>query len=789
MNIEEKIYDFIGKSLLIIIGIIATVGAFVNMFRINANMLVIIFFTIIITLFFMLISLLKHKNLIMIGIGALVLILIFLLHNTLEVGIFEIANKIIEAYNNYFGVIAGEKFNVDYEKHHIFHSNGPYITLFICILIIEYSYILVTATWYKCFSGIHMLISMAIVLVGLLLGVFPNTIYVALLVYYYMMCVMFGKNKRIYLGRMGGVAAAICIILLFILLLNFPSNYNSEDKYEKYRVKVEKVIENLKIDDLSFHSLKNLFSKNESTSGGVNGGKLGDVERIEYSGQTMLKVQMNKCNNNVYLKGYVANEYERNKWSKISQPHIAEYREYENNHILGSNALYINNYILNDYFQDVKINYMKIDYKNATKEFVYFPYYSNLEEESSYYGLTLTRNDKDQLEYVYKDIRVDELIDINDISSNMEAINMFKDISMTVPSDISDFFAITLDNPPVYDGSSESIRQCIDYVQKYLWENTKYSLTPGKLENGNDYVLDFLREKKKGYCTAYASAAVLMFRYMGIPSRYVEGYVISTDEQNKEKEDEEGYISVDVTDSSAHAWAEIYINNLGFVPIEVTPGYFDSDDDSSNPDSEVSTTPMSSETESTSKEEQITTTKPEDTSEEETTTIENGVIKTNKNKDSRNDKNIFGIFGVLLVVIVIIIISIKIYKIKFNENKQNILNYSTDDIRHNIIVLTCIIKMELEKINVVITKDKRKTDIEELINEKIDKMNKIAAEENNIDKSINIPDKKMTSTILDIMYAAKYSNENVQFSNEECAKVRQYVEEFKNSLQYFKNRL
>lgn len=59
-------------------------------------------------------------------------------------------------------------------------------------------------------------------------------------------------------------------------------------------------------------------------------------------------------------------------------------------------------------------------------------------------------------------------------------------------------------------------------------------MEPGKLKNGEDFVNKFLNETKKGYCTHFASAAVLMFRYMGIPARYVEGYVcdnleISTD--------------------------------------------------------------------------------------------------------------------------------------------------------------------------------------------------------------------------------------------------------------------
>ena len=43
--------------------------------------------------------------------------------------------------------------------------------------------------------------------------------------------------------------------------------------------------------------------------------------------------------------------------------------------------------------------------------------------------------------------------------------------------------------------------------------------------------------------------------------------------------------------------------------------------------------------------------------------------------------------------------------------------------------------------------------------------------------------------ILNIIMKAKYSRENIQLTEEEYQKVRQYVEEFKKSLQYLKNKV
>lgn len=105
----------------------------------------------------------------------------------------------------------------------------------------------------------------------------------------------------------------------------------------------------------------------------------------------------------------------------------------------------------------------------------------------------------------------------------------------------------------------------IEYVKEYLNRTCEYSLAPGKLKDGEDFVNKFLNETNKGYCAHFASAATLMFRYIGIPARYVEGYVcdnldISTDKVLK--------------DDSAHAWVEIFVKGMGWMVVDVTPANY-----------------------------------------------------------------------------------------------------------------------------------------------------------------------------------------------------------------------
>lgn len=85
------------------------------------------------------------------------------------------------------------------------------------------------------------------------------------------------------------------------------------------------------------------------------------------------------------------------------------------------------------------------------------------------------------------------------------------------------------------------------------------SLTPP----GEDFVSYFLTESRRGYCMHYASAAALLLRAEGIPTRYVSGYLAQLSDTGE----------AEVPDSSAHAWVEIYLDGYGWYPVEVTPSY------------------------------------------------------------------------------------------------------------------------------------------------------------------------------------------------------------------------
>ena len=66
-------------------------------------------------------------------------------------------------------------------------------------------------------------------------------------------------------------------------------------------------------------------------------------------------------------------------------------------------------------------------------------------------------------------------------------------------------------------------------------------------------------------------------RELGVPARYVSGYRVENDEFTKTESQEEEYrYECSVPDSDAHAWAEVYLDDYGWLPVEMTPSEEDS---------------------------------------------------------------------------------------------------------------------------------------------------------------------------------------------------------------------
>ena len=99
-------------------------------------------------------------------------------------------------------------------------------------------------------------------------------------------------------------------------------------------------------------------------------------------------------------------------------------------------------------------------------------------------------------------------------------------------------------------------------IAEYLRSNYEYTLTPPSRPAKSELTDYFLFESKKGYCVHFATAMTVLLRSVGIPARYVEGFV-SEGTSDKTRI---------VKASKAHAWVEVYLQNLGgWYTFEPTP--------------------------------------------------------------------------------------------------------------------------------------------------------------------------------------------------------------------------
>jgi hypothetical protein len=124
-----------------------------------------------------------------------------------------------------------------------------------------------------------------------------------------------------------------------------------------------------------------------------------------------------------------------------------------------------------------------------------------------------------------------------------------------------------------------------DKIAQYFQDNFVYDFKSGRLPWQTDFVEYFLFESKSGVCAHFATAATLMYRTLGIPARYVEGYCVDYANVMQGKAvdgDVSDWItgitpisnkvmSVELSDYNAHAWVEVYKDGIGWVTVDPTP--------------------------------------------------------------------------------------------------------------------------------------------------------------------------------------------------------------------------
>lgn len=384
-------------------------------------------------------------------------------------------------------------------------------------------------------------------------------------------------------ARKSGVL--VCTVLLVSMLISMPLVGLNADKIYHLSDKAEEFI------------YQNLLNKNmsgwEDTSADyVNSGKI-NRGNVYTTDDYKINVTLDrKPTQQLYLKGFTGYNYENGEWSMADDRDI-----YDNvdTMLLKSAMFWDYGYDFSEYPNNIDSVYFELNQVLGDSDFskcytlnvhslnssptIYLPYYS----EANIYNNYTSGNQYYYTAYFYeqKDMNVDWKkynIDSLEDSSDPGFLNVYKSISeiyeeniqkkyLTYPKELLPRLSQLCSETPLND-----LNEITTFILYTLSKNTTYTTTPGKAPNNQDIIEYFLFDNGKGYCVHYATTAVMMYRMYGIPARYATGYSVSPYDFI-ERDDGNGnkIYTLNITDKSAHAWVEIYLDGYGWTPVEVTP--------------------------------------------------------------------------------------------------------------------------------------------------------------------------------------------------------------------------
>lgn len=191
-------------------------------------------------------------------------------------------------------------------------------------------------------------------------------------------------------------------------------------------------------------------------------------------------------------------------------------------------------------------NTIKTDAQNLTKVSTDTYVLSRLDKEKSSYAYSATS----------QPLLLDQIIELdkNIAVGKTHSVHLSRVSNPSLQRKLTNFAASVDKNLP--------LAQQLSDLKKLINKQCSYSLT---IENKRDInaLENFLFEEKSGYCEFYASAAAMLCRELGIPSRIAFGW-------SGGKVYPASNLFV-FRSKHAHAWTEIYLDGYGWVVFDTTP--------------------------------------------------------------------------------------------------------------------------------------------------------------------------------------------------------------------------
>lgn len=563
MNKLIKLIFIVISTTLITLG---NILAIVTSFNLEINIQDIIYLVIAVSFIVTILSYFKTKYIFYIFM--VILLLIFIYYNYKEIlnGLYIILKTILDLYKTAYSGF--EDINIEplvglYPSYDLFQK------VFAVCLAMYYSYEIANDNHYV------MVGSVSVLLLFLSLNIvdhMPSALSLVLLLTGSIPLVMINSIKdKEYSYKLG-----IILLVPIYLITTLFSNYFSSIRYirplyaNNMRDDLKEIVDEHPIFEGDDNNGKPIFDTYSAMGGREAWNR--DIDQVNlralgprfFNDETIFYATLqNGESKEYYLKTYSLGKYEDSTWLDIDN---SEYEYLDSRYsvygwpfisIISSRSFI--NIATNEIMQTMIIPYN---------------YLLDIPSESEIFKDKYVRNSSIKLTYSIPFSQVDNLYE-----SNAEYDEFVKEhyleISDTQFNELTSAFN-ELESLGMSDVSL-STEDKVNIIVEYVKSKAKYDVNTGSMSGNKDFVAWFLEDSETGYCVHYATAAAILLRCYGIPSRYVNGYMVTLKENTE----------VAVTDRNAHAWVEYYDSERGWIMVEATPGSEESEGVVDNEEEEV----------------------------------------------------------------------------------------------------------------------------------------------------------------------------------------------------------
>ena len=333
------------------------------------------------------------------------------------------------------------------------------------------------------------------------------------------------------------------------------------------------------------------LTKGRDETNNLPAGKTAELGPLERTEETALEVTMSDpCS--LYLRGYVGSDYTAAGWSSLDNNALYEYADtfywLHNDGFYGTSQLAAAAEAAGRTTEPITVTVRSV---HAGRRYIYAPYEytdgntgkaaSRIGDESPSVAdyddpaevtYTIVSNQVKTASELSQSLREQASAGTAETTAYLENEKAYRafvyDMYLTIPEETRSVLKTHLGAADLSSGHAP-YDDAMQAILDELLTNTVYNEEVSAPSEGTDLCRDFLETGGEGYSVHYATATALMFRYFGIPARYVEGYIITPEDANSAESGEPMALSGE----NAHAWAEYYRDGVGWIPFETTPPY------------------------------------------------------------------------------------------------------------------------------------------------------------------------------------------------------------------------